>query len=195
MKEIKSKFVKRIDDQEFIFSFGPFSVTSPNPNVEVFEEYHYLRTQRRMVYEKYETGILPAEVTLNTPNFRRFIQSPDKELVFRNLSYIKVIFDNDKKNRKYSLTVVEFLDYKRIDLSSTPMRKMIEILCDKDGYVNTTELLNKTGFKNRSTLQSSKRRLNSQIRKAFGVSKDFIDGEYGSGYRISESFLILKKHR
>lgn len=193
MKEMNSKFVKRIDDQEFIFHWGPFPVTSPNPNVESFEEYHYLRSQKRVVYEKYEAGILPEGVTIKTPNFRRFIQSPDKELVFRNLSHIKVIFDNDKKNKKYSLTVVEFLDYKRIDLSSTPMRKMIEILCDKDGYVSTADLLSKTGFKNRSTLQSSKRRLNAQIRKAFGVAKDFIDGEYGSGYRISESFLILKK--
>lgn len=193
MKEIQSKFIKRKDDQEFILHFGPFPVTSPNPNVESFEEYHYLRSQKRIVYEKYETGILPEGVTIKTQNFRRFIQSPDKEMTFRNLSYIKVIFDNDKKNKRYSLTVVEFLDYKRINLSSTSMRRMIEILSDKDGYVDTTELVKKTGFKNRATLQASKRRLNAQIRNAFGISKDFIDGEYGSGYRISESFLILKK--
>lgn len=193
MKEMKSKFVKRKDDQEIIINFGRFTVTSPNPNVESFEEYHYLQSQKRIVYEKYETGILPEGVTIKTPNFRRFIQSPDKEMVFRNLSYIKVIFDNDKKKKRYSLTVVEFLDYKRINLSSTSMRKMIEILSDKDDYVATADLVKKTGFKNRETLQASKRRLNAQIRNAFGTSKDFIDGEYGSGYRISESFLILKK--
>lgn len=190
---MQSKFVKRKDDQEIIINFGRFAVTSPNPNVESFEEYHYLRSQKRIVYEKYETGILPEGVTIKTPNFRRFIQSPDKEMVFRNLSYIKVIFDNDKKKKRYSLTVVEFLDYKRINLSSTSMRKMIEILSNKDGYVDTADLVKKAGFKNRETLQASKRRLNAQIRNAFGTSKDFIDGEYGSGYRISESFLILKK--
>ncbi len=193
MKEMKSKFVKRKDDQEFIFHFGPFLVTSPNSNVESFEEYYYLRSQKRIVYEKYETGIMPEGITINTPNFRRFIQSPDKEVVFRDVSFIKVIFDCDKKKKRYSLTVIEFLDYKRIDLSSTAMRKMIEILCEKDGYVKTEDLIKQAGFKNRATLQSSKRRLNAQIRKAFGVAKDFIDGEYGSGYRISESFIILKK--
>jgi hypothetical protein len=109
MKDMKSKFVKRKDDQEIIINFGRFTVTSPNPNVESFEEYHYLQSQKRIVYEKYETGILPEGVTIKTPNFRRFIQSPDKEMVFRNLSYIKVIFDNDKKKKRYSLTVVEFL--------------------------------------------------------------------------------------
>jgi len=193
MKEMKSKFVKRKDDQEFILHFGPFPVTSPNPNVESFEEYHYLRSQRRIVYEKYETGIMPEGVTISSPNFRRFIQSPDKEMIFRDLSFIKVIFDCDKKKKRYSLTVIEFFDYKRIDLSSTSMRKMIDILCGKDDYIKTEDLIKQSGFKNRATLQASKRRLNAQIRKKFGVAKDFIIGEQGKGYRISESFIILKK--
>ncbi len=193
MKEMKSKFVKRLNDQEIILQFGPFPVTSPNPNVESFEEYHYLRSQKRIVYEKYETGILPKDVTLSTPNFRRFIQSPDKEIALRDISFIKVIFDCDKKKKKYSLTIIEFFDYKKINLSSTPMRKMIEILCSKDDYVNTKELVRKTGFKNIDTLRASKRRINAQIRKKFGTNKDFLEGDQGNGYHISKSFLVLKK--
>lgn len=193
MREIKSKFVKRLDDQEIILQLGPFSVTSPNPNVESFEEYHYLRSQKRIVYEKYETGILPKGVTLNTPNFRRFMQSPDKSLAFRDLSVIKVIFDCNKKSKRYSLTVIEFFDYKKIELSSTSMRKMIEILCKKDDYVNTDYLVIKSGFKNKDTLRASKRRINAQIRKVFGTNKDFLEADQGHGYRISKSFLILKK--
>ena len=193
MKDMNSKFLKLAQENEIIVPTGKYTVDSPNPNVESYEEYYYLASQKRIVYEKYETGILPKGVALNTPNFRRFFQSPDKELMFRDLSVIKVIFENDKKYKKYSLVIIEFADYKIINLSSTSMRKMIEILSNKDGYIKTNDLVKQAGFKNEDTLRSSKRRINSQIKKAFGLSKDFIDGEQGSGYRISTSFLVLKK--
>lgn len=190
MKEIKSKF---IENNEGIMTTSLYKVQSPAPNVESFEQYHYLMFEKRIVYEKYETGMLPKGVTINSPNFRHFIQSPDKELVLKDSSVIKVIFDCDNRRKKYSLTVIEFLEYKKIELSSTSMRKMIEILCKEDGFIKTDLLVKKTGFKNVATLRASKRRLNSQIRKAFGTAKDFIDGEQDKGYRISESFLVLKK--
>ncbi len=189
MKEMKSKFLK---DTKGGLTTPLYAVTSPNPNVESYEQYHYLFSEKRVVYEKYETGLLPKGVTIDTPNFRRFIQSPDKEIAFRDISVIKVIFDCVTKKR-YSLTVIEFFDYKRIDLSSTPMRKLIEILCKKDGFVNTKILVQKTGFKNVATLRASKRRLNGQIKKKFGITKDFLEGNQNYGYRISESFLILRK--
>ena len=197
MKKMESKFYKeqKKDDRELVFSLGPYRVTSPNPDVEAFEEYHYFSSQKRIVYEKYETGIMPKGVALNTPNFRRFIQSPDKELVAKHHPFIKVILDCDPKkpNGKFSLAIIEFFSYKRIELSSSPMRRMIEILCDARAYVDTDELVKKAGFRNSAVLSASKRRLNRKINKEFGIDEPFIMGDqYKGGYHISEIFLVLK---
>ena len=196
IQELYEKFFKRKNDQEFVFTHA-HRVSSPNPDVKSYEEFHLFDTQKRVLYEKYEIGWMPEGVTYDTPNIRRFIQSPDKEMVYKHNAVIKIIFDCDPKdkNGKYTLTIIEFMTYKKIDLSSTPMRRMIEILADANDYVKTSVLIDKTGFKDDDTLASSKRRLNVQIRKAFGINQDFLKGSQGKGYRISSSFLLLKKQR
>lgn len=196
IQELYEKYFKRVDDQEWVFTNG-HHVSSPNPNVESYEEFHLFKTQKRVLYEKYEIGWMPEDVTYDTPDIRRFIQSPDRELVKTHYPFIKIIFDCDPKDKKgkYILTIIEFLSYKKIELSSTPMRKMIQILADAKGYVKTDILVKKTGFKNRDNLMASKRRLNAQIRKGFRINQDFLNGNHGDGYRISESFLVLKKQR
>lgn len=196
IQELYEKFFKRSNDEEFVFTNG-HRVSSPNPDVESYEEFHLFRDQKRVLYEKYEIGWMPEGVTYDTPNIRRFIQSPDKELVSKHNPFIKVIFDCDPKDKKgkYTLTIIEFLSYKKIELSSTPMRKMIEILADANDYVQTSILVEKTGFKDRDNLMASKRRINTQIKKEFNINQDFLNGNQGDGYRISESFLVLKKQR
>lgn len=191
MKEIKSKFLK--DHDTWVMHMGLLEVEHPNPDFESYEQYHYLMREKRIIYEKYESGILPKDIRIDTPNFRRFMQSRDKNLILKDLSVIKLIFDCDKNKKKYRLIILEFLEYKKLELSSTPMRKMIEILASTEGFVKTAELVKKAGFKNRETLQASKRRLNGQIRKTFGITIDFLVADQGNGYRISESFLVLTK--